>query len=148
MATNQRVVSNNGRQAIILNSNEQVFLWNRRSAKGLMDNAAGIAVEYQEGLVLGRIGTTGKLVPCASGASDGSQYPCGVLIGGVTLGASTTSNNVWMCDDGDVAEEKLYFLSPSDTLNTAVSSVQMRDLLKRVGIKCIAATELTGYDNF
>ncbi len=146
--SNQRIVSNNGRQATILNTNDQVFLWNRRSQKGLIDNAAGIVVEYQEGLVLGRIASTGKLVPCASGASDGSQFPVGILIGGVALAASTTSNVVYFCDDGDVAEEKLYFLNPSTTLNTVVSDRTMRDHLKLMGVKCIAATDLTGYDNF
>jgi len=142
----QSVVLNNGQQAIITTDLSKVFLWNRRSQPGQINNADLYdPVTHPEGTVMGRVSSSGLLVPFTSGASNGSQFPVGVLIGGVTIEEGDTAN-VFICDDGDVAAEKLIFQG-SDTLETVVSSRRVKDWLKLMGVKVITSTEMTADDN-
>jgi hypothetical protein len=102
-------------------------------------------VTIPEGTVMGRISATGLLTPLASAAVDGSQYPVGILIGDRTIEEGTTQD-VFVCDDGDVAEEKV-ILQGADTLDTVVDGRRLRDQLKVIGVKLIAATEMLNTDN-
>lgn len=106
-------------------------------------------VTHKAGTVMGRIGSTLKVVPFTSGASDGSQVVCGILAEDVTIPASsTTTKNVTLCVEGDVDQNKV-LLQGSDTLNTLVSNRPVRDKIgaETVGIKLVVTTELTEYDN-
>lgn len=142
----QTVAENNGTQAIIHTDRSKVFLWNRRSAKGQIQNSDLYdPITIPEGTVLGRISATGLLTPFTSGASNGSQFPVGVLIGDRTIQEGETQD-VHFCDDGDVAAEKLIFQG-SDTLDTVVSGQRVRDRLKMMGVKVIESTEMTATDN-
>lgn len=142
----QTVALNNGVQAIIHTDRSKTFLWNRRSTPGQIQNSDLYdPITIPEGTVLGRISTTGLLTPFTSGASNGSQFPVGVLIGDRTIQEGETQD-VFFFDDGDVAAEKLIFQG-SDTLDTAVSGQRVRDRLKMMGIKVIESTEMTNTDN-
>lgn len=143
----QTVVLNNGTQAIINTDTSKVFLWNRRSKPGQIQNSDLYdPVTHPEGTVLGRISATGLLTPFTSGASNGSQFPIGVLIGDRTIQEGVTQD-VFFCDDGDVDADKLIFQG-SDDLSTVVSGRQVRDWLKLAGVKVIeGSTELTTTDN-
>lgn len=141
----QTVAFNNGQQAIINTDTTKVFLWNRRSQAVNIINGGGAPVAYAEGTVMGRVSASGNVIPCVAGASDGSQFPVGVLIDGLTVAAGATVP-CFICDDGDVESSMLVF-NGAETLATVVSGRQFRDWLKLAGIKLVTATELTGYDN-
>lgn len=144
--SSQTVALNTGNQMIIHNDTSKTFLWNRRSQPGQIENSDLYdPVTHAEGTVMGRISATGLLTPFTSGASDGSQWPVGVLVGSHTIDEGDT-RNVFICDDGDVAAEKLIF-DGSDDLDTVVDGRQVRDWLKVAGIKVITATEMTAEDN-
>ena len=142
----QTVALNNGTQAIIHTDRSKVFLWNRRSQPGQIQNSDLYdPITIPEGTVLGRISASGLLTPFTSGASNGSQFPIGILIGDRTI-EEGTAQDVFFMDDGDVAAEKLIFQG-SDTLETVVSSRRVKDWLKSYGVKFIEATEMTRTDN-
>jgi len=141
----QSIVYNNGQQMIINTDTSKVFLWNRRSQPCNIINSGGAPVTYLEGQVMGRISASGNIIPCVAAAVDGSQFPIGVLIDGLTVAAGATVP-CFICDDGDVASELLIF-NGAETLSTVVSGRQMRDWLKLAGIKLVAGVDLTGYAN-
>lgn len=143
----QEVVVNTGNQMTINNDLSNIFLWNRRSLKGEVNNGDLYdPLVLAIGTVMGRVAETGKLKAFTSAAVDGSQYPIGILCRAYTIEEGDTQE-VYICDDGDVAEEKVVFADESDTLDTVVSDRQVRDHLKTYGIKLITSTELSGYDN-
>lgn len=142
----QEVVLNTGQQAIINTDTSNIFLWNRRSEKGQVNNSDLYdPLVIPAGTVMGRIASSGYLTPFTSGASDGSQFPIGVLCSDYTIEEGDTQY-VYICDDGDVAAEKLIF-QDTDTLDTVVDDQRVRDRLKAAGVKVIVSTEMTGYDN-
>lgn len=144
--SSQTVPLNTGQQMIVHTDLSKTFLWNRRSQPGQINNSDLYdPVTIPEGTVMGRISATGLLTPFTSGASDGSQWPIGVLVDTHIIDEGDT-HNVFICDDGDVAAEKLVF-DGSDDLDTVVDGRQVRDWLKVTGIKVITATELTATDN-
>lgn len=122
----------------------KVFLWNRRSQAGTLGNSTYAPVTYPEGTVMGRINTTGVFAPFVSGASNGQQNVIGVLIDDYTIAAGAVAN-VFICDDGDVDQTQLIFQG-ADTLTTVVGAMQVKDHLKRAGIKLVGGEELTKYD--
>jgi hypothetical protein len=141
----QSTVLNTGQQAIINTDTSKVFLWNRRSQKESMTNSTYDPITYPIGTVMGRITSTGKIVPLTSGASNGSQYPVGILEETYVIEDGTTVD-VFICDDGDVDDNKIV-LQGSDTLATVVAGRTLRDWIKAQGIKLIPTTEMTDYDN-
>lgn len=141
----QDVNLNNGQQAIIHTDSAKTFLWNRRSQVGDINNPSYSDLVVPEGTVMGRVSATGRLKVLASGSSDGSQLPIGIMIGGKTIQYGETLE-VAICDDGDVNENNI-ILQGSDTLDTVVSSRTLRDWLKLVGVKCVTTNEMTAEDN-
>lgn len=81
--------------------------------------AGGGGATLAKGTVMGRIFATGKLVPCVSTATDGSQIPVGVLAHDYTVGASATTT-VLYCFMGDVNASMLVFSNGTDTLATVI----------------------------
>lgn len=145
--SNQTVSLNTGNQAIIKTDTAKIFLWNNRYESADYTNGGGAPVVLPKGTVMGRINATGKVAPLTSAAVDGSQFPCGILNEDWTVAAGATQN-VSFCVAGDVAEEKV-ILQGADTLATVVTGRTLRDRIASdtVGIKLVAGTELTGYDN-
>lgn len=141
-------VLNNGQQAITNYDTSKIFLWNNRYDTFEYENSTGAEVTLEAGTVMGRISTSGKVVPLDSGASDGSQFPIGVLNSKWTVADGETVN-VSLCVSGDVASDKLVFTDEYDDLDTVVSDRRLRDRIgsDTVGIKLVSGTELTGYDN-
>jgi hypothetical protein len=138
-------------QAFITTDTSKIFLRDKRFEQGTFDytNSTYDDVTIAAGTVLGRIASTNKLVVLTSAASDGSQFPVGILAQDVTVEAGDSySDTVNMCVAGDVAQEKLVFQG-SDTLATVVSSRTLKDRIgaDTVGVKLVTCTELTEYDN-
>jgi hypothetical protein len=96
---------------------------------------------------MGRISASQKLVPLASGASNGSQFPVGILADDYTVDYGESAN-VTICIGGDVAEE-LVTLNGTDTLATVISSRSIRDRIAAdtLGIKLVLGEQMTAYDN-
>lgn len=138
---------NTGNQAIIQTDLKKVFIWENRWATGTYTNSTGSAVTLYAGTLLGRISSSQKLVPLASGASDGSQYPVGICGNDMTV-ENGESKTLTFCNYGDVAEEAVR-LDGSDTLSTVISGRSIRDRIgaDTVGVRLVASTQMTNYDN-
>jgi hypothetical protein len=145
--SSNNVALNNGQQAIINTDLSKIFIWNNRYSKATYTNSTYAPLTLAAGTVMGRISANQQIIPLKSAATDGSQTPVGILANDITV-ADGASAEVAFCVSGDVAEEKLIFQG-SDTLNTVVGTRILRDHIggATVGIKLVAGTELTGYDN-
>jgi Bacteriophage lambda head decoration protein D len=131
----------------------KTFVWMNRfeTVEFYYDNTTLGDVIIPEGTVLGRILSSQKVVPWTSGATDGSQYPVGILKDDVyVVYGSIFDGNASMCVAGDVAGEKIG-LQGSDTLTTQVgtSGRSLQDWLSSVqgGIRIMNADQHTAYDN-
>lgn len=147
----QSVVSNTGNMAIVQNDLTKIFVWNNRYENGTFEytNSTYDDVTIQKGSVIGRVLADQTLVLLESGASDGSQYPVGVLAEDIVVEAGESySATASICVAGDVDESKLNFQG-SDDLDTEVSGRSLRDRLASdtVGIKLVGGDQLTAQDN-
>jgi len=129
------------------NDNAKIFIWDNRYEEGTYTNPTGDDVSLTKGMLMGRVSATQKLVPLASGASDGSQFPVGILADDYSVDYGESAN-VTICIGGDVAEE-LVTLNGSDTLSTVISGRSIRDRIAgdTLGIKLVAGTQMTAFDN-
>lgn len=144
----QTTVLNTGQQAIINTDVSKIFLWGNRYLDADYTNPDGdYAVTIPAGTVMGRIASTNKIIPLESGASDGSQFPVGILAQDYTVDAGA-DQTMSICIAGDVAEEQVD-LQGTDTLDTTVSDRTIRDriMADTHGIKLVPGTEMTAYDN-
>ncbi len=101
------------------------------------------------GTVFGQIASTRKVVPLDAIATDGSQYPIGILASDLTvLAGEDFTGDVYLCVEGDVAQEKVLF-ADATTVNTVIEdkTVRARIGADTVGVKLVTGTELTEYDN-
>lgn len=96
------------------------------------------------GTVLGRL-PNGNYQVLKSGATDGSQYPKGVLMYDITLAAGATGTGSAIIA-GDVNSAGLVF-GGSDTLATTVDDEALEDHLIRFGIYPTEVNDFTDYDN-
>lgn len=126
---------------------KKIFIWDNKYSNGVLTNSTYDPITYPAGLVLGRVASTGEVVPLESGASDGSQYPVGILSAEVTIEGGD-SREVPFCVAGDVAEEMIVLTVP-DTLDTIIEGKRLRDRIgsDTVGVKLRLGTDQTGYDN-
>lgn len=134
----------------------KIFVFGNRYTQDTLLNDSGALKTFYPGTVLGRIAATGKLVPCDSTATDGSQIPMGVLKSEVEL-AIAGEATVYVCIKGDVVSSKLIFTGAEtvDTVVTIQDSVPadttytrtMKDLIQSTGIILIETEELTDFDN-
>lgn len=141
------IVLNTGQQMTINTDLSKIFVWNNRYESGTYNNATYDTVELAAGTVMGRVAATGNLKPLASGASDGSQYPVGILADDYAV-EEGEDQEVAICVAGDVDQNKLVF-DGSDTLTTEISGRQLRDRIAAdtVGIKLVGGEPMTAYDN-
>lgn len=143
------LVSSNANSAHARYDHSKIFLFGLRTDTGSFDwENTGYDNDLVPGTVLGRVSATGKLVPFDSTASDGSQFPIGILYGdlGTVEAGDTLAAACTYAMAGDVASAKLVFQG-TDTLNTVVSSRQVRDWLALLGFKLVTSVENTAYDN-
>lgn len=141
------VAFNNGQQMVVNTDLSTIFLWRNNYRKYTYNNSAYDSVTLSAGTLMGTVAATGWVKPLASGAADGSQFPTGILAQDYVVEGGD-SVEVFVCIDGDVAEDKV-ILSGSDTLDTTISSRRIRDRIgsDTVGINLVPSTENTSYDN-
>jgi hypothetical protein len=125
----------------------KIFIWNNRSILANFTNDTYDPITLQAGTLMGRIASTGEVVPLTSGASDGSQLPLGILMNNITVEDGDTVE-LTLCVSGDVNENGVIFQG-SDDFDTVVSGKTLRDRIgsDTVGIKLVPSTELTKNDN-
>lgn len=140
-------VLNTGQQAITNVDTSKIFIWGNRFDKADYTNSTYDAVTLPAGTLLGRNSSTLEVKPLTSGASDGSQFPVGILNETHTVEAGDTATLAY-CVAGDVAKE-MVILQGSDDLDTVVSLKTIGDRIgsDTVGIKLVATDELTRFDN-
>lgn len=97
----------------------RIFIWdNRYKTATYTDGGSGSTIVA--GTVMGRVTATGKVKPCVSTATDGSQIPRFVLQQTYIVEASA-SETVTVCFYGGVAASMLTFGgSPVDTLTSQI----------------------------
>lgn len=142
MAT-QNIVSNTGTVLTVTTDTSQTFVWAKETLTANYTNGGGSPVTLAEGTLLGRISATGLLVPLASAAADGSQFPVGILLGSYTVAAGATQQLTYVIA-GDVVEHKV-ILAGADTLDTVISGRRIRDRIMSdtKGIRLVPTTEMT-----
>lgn len=133
----------------------KIFIWNGRFRQVTYTNPSGSQTVLPKGTLMGRVFATNKVLPNVSTATDGSQFPLGVLANDYTVaGSATVTLNVMVA--GDVAREAI-ILGGADTfatiikLNDSASATTnmgtIEDILWRNGILTVATSENTTPDN-
>ena len=140
------VVNQTGNQVQFNTDSSNIFIFGNRYEKVTFKNLTGGALTYLAGTVLGRVSATGQVTEMKSAAADGSQKPIGILTTEITALAGAGTIEVNMCTQGDVAEEKVIF-NGANVVTTAVDGRIYRDWLQLAGIKLVAGTEMTEFDN-
>lgn len=146
--TNNQIQGNYDRAKLLIGTRNA-----NRTETGLFayDNSGGGSdVTIIMGTVLGRIASTRKLVVINPSATDGSQFPVGILIQDVTVaaGVNQTGAAVTYCKSGDIASELVAFPA-GVTYNTVVSLRTLRDRIQgdTAGIILVDSTSMTKFDN-
>lgn len=145
----QNMVLNTGRQAIINNDTPKVFIWgNRYTNADLLNNSGYNPEVLYKGTVLGRVTATNRLAPFNAAASDGTQFPVGVLAESISVDSGAVVQPYY-CTFGDVNSGELIFPTPNQGLDSIITGQgRVRDVLRRVGINPVDGTsENTRYDN-
>lgn len=126
----------------------KIFVFSNRYESETLLNASGGVKSFVPGTLLGRVTASGKLVPVASAAVDGSQIPVGILKTSVEDLADAGEKKVNICISGDVVESKVV-LDGADTMDTVIDGRPIKDRIAAdtMGIKLVDSFELTGVDN-
>ena len=130
----------------------KIFLGENEFITEAYNNFDGVGdVTLNAGQLMGRISTgplINSVVPLDKDATDGSQFPLGILTETVTIpqGEAVTFT---LCVSGYVAEDKVLFAS-GESLNSVVSGRPLRDRIASdtLGIRLLSGTNLTKADNF
>lgn len=132
-----------GSQLITNFTTEKIFIGGNQFETGNFVSDS----DCSPGLVVGRIGVSGNLVPLVSTAEDGSQYPVGILAQSVQ---AEDERQVTICVGGDVDESLVSFIDSEDNLDTVVDSRRLRDRIKgdTLGILLVSMDELSNFDNY
>ena len=145
----QTVRSQTNRQLFVTNDYSNIFLFGNRYINGTYTNGTGSAITLAVGTVMGRIASSGKLVPLDTDSTDGSQFPVGILSNDYEVEASTDVV-VNVCIAGDVNENFLVFEGEYDDLDSIVDDRTLRDRIAgdTMGIFLVAPTDLSEEDNY
>jgi len=110
---------------------------------------AAANTDLKEGMVMGQVAASGKVLPLDKDATDGSQYPFGICLRDQTV-LNAASVTLPMVNKGRVLESKLNFLDV-ETLATTIGPANnlrtVRALLNDLGFELMAGIELTAADN-
>lgn len=141
------IVFNNSQQMQIQTNLAKLFPFEKEFRQYAYNNATYDPITLPAGTVMGVIAATGYVVPMTSAASNGSQFPIGILAEDYTIDEGDTINMAVMVR-GRVREDML-ILQGSDALTTVVSSRRIFERIgsDSVGILIIGATNCTTFDN-
>jgi hypothetical protein len=110
--------------------------------------ASGSDVNLKQGMVMGRVASTGKLKALDPTATDGSQYPVGLAIIDQTITDGDTET-VSIVNKGLVDYDTINIISGAltDTVGPDDNKRRIIDLIRDLGIIDREGLELTDYDN-
>lgn len=125
----------------------KTFIRNNDYKSADYTNGTGADLQLNGGALMGRIAATGKVVPLSSAATDGSQYPVGILATDYLV-ANGATVNVRFCTKGSVVKSKVLF-DGTDNMATVIEDKTLEDRIASdtVGVLLIESTENTEYDN-
>lgn len=150
MATEVTVVDSESNFLIAVTDVSKIFLGrNLTEADTYVNNSGYNPIALKAGTVMGRVGSTGIVVPSISTASDGSQIVLGILGQDLVIASGATVKALIFVA-GLVAQEQVIFVRPGDNLDTVVSNRQYRDKIQgeTVGIKLVPTAQNTYADNY
>jgi len=126
----------------------KIFVKDNQFETATYTNPTSGEVTLAKGTVMGRIASTNKIIPLESTASNGSQFPIGILADDYVVDY-TESATLTFCKSGDVVASKIIFANGTDTVTTVVSSRTLGDRIQgdSLGINLVGGDQLTGYDN-
>lgn len=141
------LILNTGQQAIIEYDLNKIFIWENRYQKADYTNETYDPVTLLAGTLMGRVATTGKIVPLVSSAVDGSNIPYGILAENVTIDEGETQT-LSVCVYGDVDKNKV-ILDDGDDFDTVIAGRRLDDRIAgdTVGVRLITSQEHTKSDN-
>lgn len=123
MGTSVTIRDNNSNQAAYDYLFKKLLLGKYTTRRIDYANISGALETVDVGTVMGKVNATGKLVPCVSTATDGSQQPVAIILEKLTdVAISGTVDQVLVCDGGEVDKSNLVFKNGTDTLETPVTS--------------------------
>lgn len=143
------ITINTGQQITSQYNLEKLFLWNNLYENdNYVNNFSYSTITLLAGTVMGRVASTGVLIPSTASAVDGSQFPIGVLARDVVNLAAGDKQQCAICISGAVSAPLLIFTF-GDTLDTVVAGRRYRDRLQAdsAGLILRQRTEMTGFDN-
>lgn len=126
-------------------SNEKLLMFNNSFQEATYTNADAYDETLSIGTVMGRVGSTGKIVVFDKDSTDGSQFPIGVLAADYTVTAGDDAT-LTMVIGGEINGNMLVFPN-GETVATVVSSRQVKDWLQLANINLSYPTELSALDN-
>lgn len=135
-----------GNQLYVNYSYDKIFI-GKNTFENAEFTATGGDATIEMGTLMGRISATGKVIPLAVGATDGSQYPVGIAAAKYVVAEDDTVT-ISICVSGEV-ESSLITFNASEDLDSVVSGRQLRDRIASdtLGIKLRTSTELSVADN-
>lgn len=86
----------------------KVFVFNPRTEIASYTNDGYDDETLKAGTLMGRVASTNEIVKLESGASDGSQFPVGIVVGNTTVEAGETVD-VTIGVAGDVDKNQIIF---------------------------------------
>ena len=107
-------VENTPNKSVTQYDRSKTFIGNNRyEPQTLVATVA--AVTLAAGTLMGRVGASGEVTPLKSAASDGSQFPYGILAESFSVGIGDQPN-VPVCVKGEVVKDKVIFDGTSSIL--------------------------------
>lgn len=136
-----------GGMLITNNEHKKLFVGENSFLDADYTNGTGDDVVLLKGTVMGRIHASNKVTPMTSAATDGSQFPIGILADDYSV-ADGATKSVRFCTGGKV-DRGLVILTGADTFATVVSDKTIEDRIgsDTVGIILISFDELSELDN-
>jgi len=125
----------------------KMFLFGNSFEDGTVDNGDGDDLVLAGGTLMGRVAATGMLVPLSTGASDGSQYPVGVLATNYTI-AYGEEKAVKICTAGEI-DSSFLVIPDGESLDDVIDGRQLRDRIgaDTVGLILRDVAQLSDFDN-
>lgn len=150
MSSNNTQFSGNNRMQVNTNL-AKVFPFKKELKNYSYTNSTGVTKTWLAGTVMGVVAATGKVLPVASAAVDGSAIPIGVLAKDVTVADGVTIN-VPVAVHGTHVREDMLLFQGADTISTNVLiaanyGMRYREHLITRGILPIPASNAVTTDN-
>jgi len=126
-------------------SSDKILLGNNSFAERTF-GAYGTDMVIDAGTIVARLPGSGEIVPWKADATDGTQYPAGLLLEQLTV-ADGEKVDTTIVNKGKVAREQIRFWYAGQDFSSVVDNRRVEDWLLDLGLEIEAADELTEFDN-